>query len=376
MLCYKRLVPALVTIGVIAFGGVELGAQELEVDHRRLGFYLDDDGEKQPVREVVDWEKRRTQAIDGFQQAMGVLPSRDKLADLDVRVKESQEEPGYVRHRIDFVSAAEDADRIPAYLYVPTGIAKGEKRAGIVALHPTHQIGKDAVDGRGERPNRAYARELAELGYVVIAPDYPSFGELSDYDFAADRYQSGTLKALWNHLRCVDLLTARGDVDVDVANIGAIGHSLGGHNAIFLGVMDQRVKAVVSSCGWTPFHDYKGGDITGWTSDRYMPALRDEYGLDPDRVPFDFPELIAAIAPRAFFSNSPLWDSNFDYRGVEKAAPVARRIFELYDVPDKMRIAYPDAEHDFPQAIREESYRFLGKWLGKDTGEGEALDKK
>jgi acetyl esterase/lipase len=364
MFCYERLVPALVTIGVIALSGLELGAQELEIDHRRLDFYLDEDGEKQPVREVEDWEKRRAQVIEGFEAVMGKMPSREELVDLDIKVKESVEEEGYVRHLIDFASVAEDSDRIPAYLYVPEGIVDGKKRAGIVALHPTHKIGKDVVDGLSERPNRGYAKELASLGYVVIAPDYPSFGELSDYDFASDRYKSGTLKAVWNHMRCVDLLQAREDVDGE--NIGTIGHSLGGHNAIFLGAMDERVKVVVSSCGWTPFRDYKEGDITGWTSDRYMPALREEFDLDPDRVPFDFPELIAAIAPRAFFSNSPLWDSNFDYRGVEKAAPEARRIFELYEVPDKMRIAYPDAQHDFPQGVREESYRFLGKWLGME----------
>jgi len=365
MTFYERLIPLLLTIGVIALATEAVTAQE--IDHRRLDTYLDKAGKAQPIESAADWELRRAQVIDGFEEVMGKLPSRASLPDLDVSIKESVEENGYVRHLIDFASAKEDADRIPAYLYVPSGIAEGAKRPAIVALHPTHKIGKDVVDGRSERPNRGYAKELAEAGYVVIAPDYLSFGEYTDYDFEADRYKSGTLKAVWNHMRCVDLLQARADVDGD--NIGTIGHSLGGHNAIFLGVMDERVKAVVTSCGWTPFRDYKQGNITGWTSNRYMPALRDEYDLDPAKVPFDFPELIAAIAPRAFFSNSPLWDSNFDYRGVEKAAPVARRIFELYEVPDKMRIAYPDADHDFPQDVREESYRFLGKWLGMTDGE-------
>ena len=61
---------------------------------------------------------------------------------------------------------------------------------------------------------------------------------------------------------------------------------------------------------------------------------------------------------------------------MEKAAPEARRIYELYAVPDKMRIAYPDAQHDFPQEVREESYRFLAKWLGMAGDEGEEADKK
>ena len=80
-------------------------------------------------------------------------------------------------------------------------------------------------------------------------------------------------------------------------------------------------------------------------------------------MPFDYYELIAALAPAAFFSNSPLRDSNFDWRGVEKVAPQARRIYELHEVPTKLRIAYPDDEHDFPTNEREESYRFLEHWL-------------
>ena len=33
---------------------------------------------------------------------------------------------------------------------------------------------------------------------------------------------------------------------------GALGHSLGGHNAIFTAVFDPRLKVVVSSCGFDP----------------------------------------------------------------------------------------------------------------------------
>lgn len=50
-----------------------------------------------------------------------------------------------------------------------------------------------------------WQRELAERGYIVIAPDYPSMGDLTDYDFSSDRYESGTMKAIFNHMRCVDL---------------------------------------------------------------------------------------------------------------------------------------------------------------------------
>ncbi len=328
-------------------------------DHRRTDWFPATTPTGLPgiIQTPADWEQRRTAILLGFQKVTGPLPPREPLPDPEIQITETVETDAYTRQTLSFVS--EPGDRCTAYLYVPKNIPAGERRPGIVALHPTGELGKGIVDGQSERPHRAYARELAERGNVVIAPDYVSFGGLKDYDFAADRHQSGTIKGIWNHLRAVDLLVARPDVDAQ--RIAAIGHSLGGHNAIFLGVFDPRVKVIVSSCGWTPFHDYYGGKLKGWTSDRYMPAIRDEYHENPDEVPFDLTELVAALAPRAFYSNSPLRDANFDYRGIEKAAPEARRIYQLLGVPDKLRITYPDCEHDFPDAVREEAYEFIDK---------------
>src|SRR5260221_2395852 len=59
---------------------------------------------------------------------------------------------------------------------------------------------------------------------------------------------------IYHHDPFVDLLQSR--PEVDPARIGAIGHSLGGHNAMFVGLFDERIMVIVSSCGWTPLHDY------------------------------------------------------------------------------------------------------------------------
>ena len=333
-------------------------------DHRALMVYIDSDGNEQPIKTRDDWLVRRAHILLGMQQAMGPLPPRDDQPAFDTKVTQQVRGDGYDRLTVSFaVERSDDVKtaRVTAYLYVPRGIAKGEHRPAMLALHPTHRIGKGVVDGQSERPNRGYAKELARRGYVVIAPDYPSFGDLTGYDFANDRYVSGTMKGVVNHMRCVDLLASRDDVDA--TRIGVIGHSLGGHNAMFVAAFDPRLKVVVTSCGWTPFHDYYGGKIAGWTSDRYMPRLRDVYKLDPDRVPFDFYEVVAAIAPRAFFSNSPLRDGNFDARGVRKAERESKKVYQLFDAADRMQVRYPEAGHDFPLAIRRESYRFIDQVL-------------
>ena len=95
-----------------------------------------------------------------------------------------------------------------------------------------------------------------------------------------------------------------------------------------------------------------------------MPRLRDVYELNPDRVPFDFYEVVAALAPRAFFSSSPVNDANFDVAGVRKAIPKARAIFELLGAPDNIELRTPPCEHDFPTEIRQDAYRFIDAALG------------
>jgi len=205
---------------------------------------------------------------------------------------------------------------------------------------------------------------------VVIAPDYPSMGELKDHDFKSDRYDSGTMLGIFNHISCVDLLQRL--PYVDSSRIGVIGHSLGGHNAIFTAAFDTRLKVIVSSCGWTLMDYYNAGEratalyngrLGPWAQDRYMPFVRDKYDLDPDKLPFDFDEIIASLAPRPFFSNSPLHDRNFSIEGVRKGISDVKQVYSFMDAADNIKIVYPDAEHDFPPQIREEAYRFIDSFL-------------
>lgn len=327
-------------------------------DHSCLMVYRDADRREQPVRTKDDWAIRRRHILVGMQEAMGPMPDRAKRPPLEMQVKERVEGDGFERLTIAF--QVEENDWLPAYLYRPTGGAPRQRVAAMLALHPTSPLGKGVVAGLGPRENRAYGLELAQRGYVVLAPDYPPYGDYK-YDFEADRYVSGTMKGIVNHMRCVDLLQTLGEVDPE--RIGVIGHSLGGHNAMFVAAFDERLKVVVSSCGWTPFHDYYGGKIKGWTSDRYMPRLNDVYGLNPNRVPFDFYEVVGALAPRPFLSNSPVKDDNFAVAGVEKAVAKAKDVYGLFGVADRLVVRYPNCGHDFPLEVRREAYRLVDKVL-------------
>jgi len=337
----------------------EPAAQTDPIDHSNLMEYLSADGRLLPVRTAEDWSLRRRQIISGMESAMGRLPDRANLPAPETKLVVRTEHDDFTRLEIKYL--AEPDEWVPALLYLPKDRPSGGRLPAVLALHPTSRQGKKTLAVEDNAPaNRGYATELARRGYVVLAPDYPSFGDYA-CDFGAGKYASGTMKGIFNHMRGVDLLAAR--EDVDPRRIGAIGHSLGGHNAMFLGAFDERVKAVVASCGWTPFHYYYGGKLDGWAQHRYMPRIRECYDLNPDRMPFDFYEAAAALAPRAFLSCSPLRDDNFDVAGVKTAEPKIRQVFALLGAADRLRFAYPDCEHDFPPETRAEAYRFLDQML-------------
>jgi hypothetical protein len=150
--------------------------------------------------------------------------------------------------------------------------------------------------------------------------------------------------------------------------VGAIGHSLGGHNAVFTSVFDDRIKAVVSSCGRDSVRDYYNGDEKvwlpekGWAQTRYMPRLRDYKGRLPN-IPFDFHELIGALAPRHVLIVAPLRDSNFRSDSVDRIAAAARPVFALYGHPERLRVVHPDCEHDFPKEMRDSAYALFDSVL-------------
>jgi len=328
-------------------------------DHTRLLVVRDGSGRELSVRDRADWNVRRAHILTSFQEVAGPLPGGERRVPLEIRVLATFREKGFVRKKITF--AVEPGDRVPAWLLCPDDPpATAARHPAALCLHQTVTIGKDEPVGLGPNSELQYARELVERGYVTLSPDYPNFGEyrLNVYSLG---YQSATMKAIWNNLRAVDLLSSLKEVDPE--RIAAIGHSLGGHNAIFTALFDPRIKAVVSSCGFNAFPYYYNGNIAGWSHQGYMPRLRTVHGLDLKKVPFDFPELIAALAPRGFFTNSPLHDANFEVKGVRVCLDAAQPVYALLGATDRLSAVFPDAQHAFPKKARSRAYEFLDRML-------------
>lgn len=325
-------------------------------DKLNLLIRRDGEGKDHSIKNAADWQKRRQHILANMQVVMGPLPDTSRKVPLDMKTLETQDLKHSVRKKITF--AVEKGDRVPAYLFIPKE-RKG-KVAGILCLHQTVGIGKGEPAGLGGNPNLHYALHLAQRGYVTLAPDYPSFGDYP-YDFAKCDHVSGSLKAVWNNQRAIDLLQSLPEVDPE--KIGCIGHSLGGHNTMFTMAFDERIKVGVSNCGFTAFPKYYGGNLKGWTSARYMPRIAAVYKNDPKKMPFDFTEIVASFAPRPFFASAPVGDDNFEVSGVKDCMAAALPVYELLGAKEKLQANYPQCKHDFPEEVRKPAYEFLDKYL-------------
>jgi dienelactone hydrolase len=339
------------------------------LDRENLLTFRDASGAVAPVKSTADWQRRRSEIVAGMQSVMGSLPGTEKRVPLDIRVDRETDCGSYVRREIRYT--AEPNGVVPAFLLLPKAVLSGTaQRPGVLAAMPTNNVEGNrpvvGIQGASPRPGRNYGEELAQRGFVVIVPPYP---HLADYkpDLKGLGYTSGTMKAIWDNIRALDVLAAT--PGVARVGFGAVGHSLGGHNSIYTAVFDDRIKAVVSSCGFDSYLDYYAERQAtvwrpgqGWTQERYMPALAN-YAGRLHEIPFDFHELIGGLAPRAFLAIAPKRDSNFKWESVDRIIRAARPIFALHGVADRIAVEHPDCEHDFPPEMRERAYAWLERYL-------------
>ncbi len=304
------------------------------------------------------WQRKREDIRRRVLDIMGEFPA----ASVPLAARElSRVNAGpYLQVKVTY--AAQDGETIPAWLLVPKG--DGPFPA-VLAAHPTNPAGKDSVIGL-EGSGYRYAGELAVRGFVVLAPDSITGGErvldgvrpyvTAPFDRAHPAW-SAMGKMCADHRRGIDYLVSL--PYVDPSRLGVIGHSLGGYNAFFLGAFDERVRATVSSCGFTPLAG--ASRPFAWSREngfvhfpRLAPYLRG--GL----APFDFHEVLALLAPRGLYSYSAARDVYFpDVEAVRAGAAQVAGVYRLLGAADQFVFRLEDTPHAFPEAVRQHVYDWL-----------------
>lgn len=374
-LCPKGRVAALLELGTApeapASFAETVDGELLLVGYGGMLFHLDFPEAPFPEHQATangTWEQSLAHTREAAEGVMGPFPPGERRVSLDLETLQEVDMGTYLRRLITYQS--EPGSRVPAYLCLPKSVLSGEASAApaVLCLHPTDmKVGHQVVVGLGGRAGRQYAAELAERGCVTLSPAYP---HLANYwpNLGALGYVSGTMKAIWDNSRALDLLESLPFVKHG-EGFAAIGHSLGGHNALFTALFDERLQAVVTSCGFDAFEDYYEGNREnwnfgkGWCQIRYMPRLSNYRGRLHE-IPFNFDDLLNAIAPRRVFVNAPRGDGNFRWESVRRLTQTALNVDARFQLNDRLIVRHPDTGHEFPEALRHEAYAFIESVIG------------
>jgi len=325
-------------------------------------------GSSKPVTSIELWEEKRGAIKATLDDFLGPFPA--EACELDPEVEREEDLGSYRRLKVVYNTLP--SERVPAYLLIPKNTPR--PFPAIVVLHQTVPQGKDEVVGISGRKEMAIGLQLVQRGYLVLAPDGIAAGErvvsgLEPYDTADIycRYPHWNALGLmvWESMRAVDFLCGRSECDAE--RIGAIGHSHGGYGSIFLGAYDSRVKCVVSSCGMLPIRN--DPNPYRWTRKEwfvFLPKLRPY--IASGRLPFDFDDVIALLAPRPFL-NCSAWNDRI-FPNSQSIVPCMERVHEVYEkiykAGDCVQNIMHAEGHGFPDYVRERAYRWLDTQLNNE----------
>ena len=161
----------------------------------------------------------------------------------------------------------------------------------------------------GTGGNHSYASILAKSGYVTIST------RVSQHK-AQEESRTLMGERLWDLMRCVDYAASLGEVDPQ--RIGCAGLSLGGEMTMWLGAMDERIQATLSSGFLTKMAQIDQGHCMCWD----FPGLR-------ERV--DFADIYSLIAPRPL-----LCQNGLNEKPTWFAVPIAREAIQ------EIKVIYTD----------------------------------
>ncbi len=295
---------------------------------------------------------------------MGKMPK--ELVDLQTKVADETDFPGYVRRRVNYF--VDEWNRVSAWMFVPEG---SEDRPAILCMHGMTPLGKDEPAGmEGADAMLAFARHYAEKGYVTLAPDCITCGEriysrLEPFDtqsFYKDNPKMSAMgKMLSDHMSCVELLAETNEVDA--ARIGAIGHDMGSYNALFLAAFDDRVRACVASCGITSLVEDNAPER--WAQEAgfvLMPKLRT--AIERREFPFDWDQILALLAPSPTLLITALNDEVLpNTTSVDKAMKRASKIYKMLGASGAIEnFTHREGHRMTPEAL-EAADNWFERWL-------------
>ncbi len=307
-----------------------------------------------------EWTKWHSSLTEKLVELLGGFPAQ--RCPLEAEVLESVDQGDYIREKVIFQS--EPKTSVPAYLLIPKKIRLPGRT--LICQHG-HGRGKDDAAGiytteeelKGIRDlNYDYAKQFAQRGYIVLAPDARCFGERNDPREGYSGCDKPAMNAIlmgktligmrvWDISRCIDYLETREEVDPD--RIGCMGLSGGGTVAFFSTILEKRIKTAVVS-GY--FCTFKASIVDlPHCACNYVPHLL-KYA--------EMPDLACLIAPRPLLFETGTQDPIFPTQAVQEGFGKVKQAYRLLDAEDRVDIDVFEGGHMFSG---KKAFDWFERWL-------------
>ncbi len=333
-------------------------------------------GEKKPEMKdfpVQRWKKPASAAEWG-KQAEGIRkrlrwvlgkPSGDQKRPAKFKTREMPKKSAAHMTRL----AVEMGGGVTGCIVLPKKM-KG-KAPAIVYLHPySHNTGYWCKwSSRVGMSAHAY---FASRGYVVLTYDQLDCGTRAGKGGLAFYRKHPKWSALGKMVadaqRAVDVLQSLDYVDGE--RIGVAGFSLGGNVALHAAALDDRIKAVVSACGFSPLRTEKRKAMTvGIRNLAIFRSLAPRLGFflgSEKRLPYDYDELLALVAPRPTLVMDPQLDFFTDHAEVRSTVGRAAEVYGLLGAGKNLVLQTP---RDF-RRFDPDRQKKAADWLDKILKQG------
>ncbi|MFQ6032989.1 MAG: alpha/beta hydrolase, partial [Candidatus Zixiibacteriota bacterium] len=234
-------------------------------NYSMIDYFIQREKEITPVlhfkgKTKVEFEEWKSSFRSKLLELLGEFPEQ---VPLNAETIATVEKENYIIEKVVFDT--EKYASVPAYLLIPKDLKKGKKWPAILCPHGHGPYGKEPVAGitlddedrvkNMRLHNYNYAQQMAEHGFVTLAPDERTFGERSDggnpypgRDKCNVHFIRGLILGInlialniWDMMKCIDYLQTREEVDKD--RIGCMGLSFGGTMTTYTAALNERVKA-------------------------------------------------------------------------------------------------------------------------------------
>ncbi len=317
------------------------------------------------------WNARRDSILERINWALGETPSR-----AENRGGRYGSEPGYASMMLGRSGAAEGIEKqqvnfgnyVAGDIHFPSGADKqGGKLPAVIWLHP-HSFSNGYIAGyrRGEPAHLALARE----GFVVFA--YDQIGNGTRIEEATRFYERYPHWSLLGKM----IADARAAVDVvenlpyvDSQRIYLLGYTVGGMVALHTAALEQRVAGVVSVAGFSPMRldtPEKGtGFVTGISRWHVLQPRLGAFVGEESRLPYDYHELLALIAPRPLLVVAPKYDREHNLADVEACLGEVQKVYQLLGSRENLSLDVPDDYNRYSPERQKEVNAKLKKMAGR-----------